>query len=309
MPIKVIEGLPVQKQLQLEGVYTIEASRAISQDIRPLKVLILNLMPIKETTELQLLRLLGNTPLQIDVDFLHTSSHTSENTPTSHLQKYYKTFSEIQNDFYDDLIITGAPVEQLKFTEVDYLAELIEVMKWARNHVYSRLYICWGAQFALNFLYGIEKETLGEKLFGIFPYQTLLPEHPFLRGFDETYNVPQSRHTKILTDGISEQADLQILTANETFGPDILCSRDQRDLFVLGHLEYDRDTLKKEYDRDISRGLLIKIPENYYPDNDPERTPQNNWKSHGYLLYQNWLNETYQNTFYDLRELLHSKEQ
>lgn len=307
MPIKVIEGLPVQRQLQTEGVYTIAVSRAISQDIRPLRVLVLNLMPIKETTELQLLRLLGNTPLQIDVDFLHTASHQSENTPTSHLQKYYKTFPEVKHEFYDGFIITGAPVEQLQFGEVDNMAELREIMAWARNHVFSRLYICWGAQFALNYLYGIEKKPLDEKLFGIFPYETKLPEHPLLRGFDDTYNVPQSRHTKIDEGDLGNHPDLEILTAHHQFGPDILCSRNQRDLFVFGHLEYDRETLKKEYDRDVSRGLPIAIPENYYPGDDPEKTPQNNWKSHGYLLYNNWLNETYQNTFYDLEELLTQK--
>lgn len=301
MPIKVIEGLPVEKQLQQEGVYTIADSRAIRQDIRPLKVLILNLMPIKETAEMQLLRLLGNTPLQIDVDFLYTITHTSENTPTSYLQKYYKHFEEVKDEFYDGLIITGAPVEQLAFSEVDYMEELKAVMNWARNHVYSRLYICWGAQFALNFLYGIKKVELPEKLFGVYPYQTVLSNHPFMRGFDDTYRVPQSRHTKIAYEAV---AGLDVLTEHKTFGPDILCSADQRDLFVLGHLEYDYDTLKKEYDRDVSRGLPIAIPANYYPADNPQLTPVNNWKSHAYLLYNNWLNETYQNTYYDLRELL-----
>lgn len=307
MPIKIIEGLPVRTKLQQEQVYTIEASRAITQDIRPLKILILNLMPLKETTELQLLRLLGNSPLQIDVEFLHMSSHQSINTPTSHLQKFYKTHDEVKDDYFDGMIVTGAPVEKFNFEQVGYIDELKKVTDWAQTHVFSRFYICWGAQFALNHYYNIEKYTLSEKLFGVFDYQNIKPEHPYIRGFDDIYQVPQSRHTKIDYDALNDIPDLEVLTSNKEYGPDIITSKNQRDLFIFGHLEYDRETLKAEYDRDAGRGMDSTVPFNYYPDDNPAEKPKFQWRSHGHLLFNNWLNETYQNTLYDLTKLHEQK--
>lgn len=303
MPIKIIEGLPVRTKLEQEQVYTIEASRAISQDIRPLKILILNLMPLKETTELQLLRLLGNSPLQIDIDFLHMTTHKSKNTPTSYLQKYYKTHDEISNQYYDGLIVTGAPVEKFKFEQVGYIDELRKITDWAQTHVYSRFYICWGAQFALNYYYNIEKLALTTKLFGVFDYENIKPEHPYIRGFDDIYQVPQSRHARVDYEKVLNIPELEILTNNEAHGPDIITSKNQRDLFIFGHLEYDRETLKNEYDRDIETGNDVNIPINYYPGDNPAENPNFQWRSHGHLLFNNWLNETYQNTLYDLTKL------
>lgn len=303
MPIKIIEGLPVKTKLQQEQVYTIEASRAISQDIRPLKILILNLMPLKETTELQLLRLLGNSPLQIDIEFLHMSTHQSKNTPTSYLQKFYKTHEEVKDDYFDGMIVTGAPVEKFEFDQVGYINELRAITDWAATHVFSRFYICWGAQFALNHYYNIEKIALTEKLFGVFDYQNVKPEHPYIRGFDDIYQVPQSRHTRIDYTALNDIPDLEILTSNSQLGPDIITSKNQRDIYIFGHLEYDRETLKKEYDRDIESRQDVDIPVNYYPNDNPSENPKFQWRSHGHLLFNNWLNETYQNTLYDLTKL------
>ena len=303
MPIKIIEGLPVKTKLQQEQVYTIETSRAISQDIRPLKILILNLMPLKETTELQLLRLLGNSPLQIDIEFLHMSTHQSKNTPTSYLQKFYKTHEEVKDDYFDGMIVTGAPVEKFEFDQVVYINELRAITDWAATHVFSRFYICWGAQFALNHYYNIEKIALTEKLFGVFDYQNDKPEHPYIRGFDDIYQVPQSRHTRIDYTALNDIPDLEILTSNSQLGPDIITSKNQRDIYIFGHLEYDRETLKKEYDRDIESMQDVDIPVNYYPNDNPSENPKFQWRSHGHLLFNNWLNETYQNTLYDLTKL------
>lgn len=303
MPIKIIEGLPVKTKLQQEQVYTIEASRAISQDIRPLKILILNLMPLKETTELQLLRLLGNSPLQIDIEFLHMSTHQSKNTPTSYLQKFYKTHEEVKDDYFDGMIVTGSPVEKFEFDQVGYINELRAITDWAATHVFSRFYICWGAQFALNHYYNIEKIALTEKLFGVFDYQNVKPEHPYIRGFDDIYQVPQSRHTRIDYTALNDIPDLEILTSNSQLGPDIITSKNQRDIYIFGHLEYDRETLKKEYDRDIESRQDVDIPVNYYPNDNPSENPKFQWRSHGHLLFNNWLNETYQNTLYDLTKL------
>lgn len=303
MPIKIIEGLPVKTKLQQEQVYTIEASRAISQDIRPLKILILNLMPLKETTELQLLRLLGNSPLQIDIEFLHMSTHQSKNTPTSYLQKFYKTHEEVKDDYFDGMIVTGAPVEKFEFDQVGYINELRAITDWAATHVFSRFYICWGAQFALNHYYNMEKIALTEKLFGVFDYQNVKPEHPYIRGFDDIYQVPQSRHTRIDYTALNDIPDLEILTSNSQLGPDIITSKNQRDIYIFGHLEYDRETLKKEYDRDIESMQDVDIPVNYYPNDNPSENPKFQWRSHGHLLFNNWLNETYQNTLYDLTKL------
>ncbi|WP_017547591.1 homoserine O-succinyltransferase [Salinicoccus carnicancri] len=307
MPIKVIEGLPVRELLKKEDVYTIGASRAHTQDIRPLRMLILNLMPKKEETELHLLRLLGNTPLQIDVEFLYMSTHRSRNTPTSHLQKYYNSFDEIRNQKFDGMIVTGAPVEKLEYEQVDYIDELKDIINWAQTHVYSRFFICWGAQFALNHYFGIGKQELPAKLFGIFEYSNIYPDHPLLRGFDDIYSVPQSRHTTVDWNALRNTPDLDVLTEHPEFGPDITASKERRDLFIFGHLEYERDTLKQEYERDISDGQHIDLPHNYFPGDESSRHPVFNWKSHGHILFNNWINETYQNTYYDLENMVKQK--
>ncbi|MFC3419430.1 homoserine O-succinyltransferase [Salinicoccus hispanicus] len=303
MPIKIIEGLPVTERLHKENVYTIEAKRAYTQDIRPLRIIILNLMPKKEETELHLLRLLGNSPLQVDIDFMYMSTHHSRNTPTSHLQKYYHTLEEVRNRRYDGMIVTGAPVETLDFEQVNYIEELREIVDWSETHVFSRFFICWGAQFALNHYFGIQKSLLPSKLFGIFDYDNLMPTHSLMRGFDDTYRVPQSRHTQVDRTAVESVEALDILSSHPTFGPDILCTKDQRNLFIFGHLEYERNTLKNEYDRDQEAGEKIALPHNYFPEDNPSADPVFTWKSHGHLLFGNWINETYQNTYYDLSEL------
>lgn len=303
MPIKIVEGLPVKKNLENENVYTIEASRAITQDIRPIRILILNLMPKKEETELHLLRLLGNTPLQIDVEFMYTKTHQSKNTPTSHLQKYYNTLDEISDQYFDGMFVTGAPVEQLQFEDVDYIHELKEIFDWSEHHVFRRFFICWGAQFALYYYHGLDKKPLDEKLFGLFDYVNNEPAHPFLRGFDDVYQVPQSRHSNMDMSNIDGNEELTVLTSHPAYGPEILTTKNNRDLFIFGHLEYERDTLKFEYERDIERGLTIKLPYNYFPGDNADMSPVFTWKSHGHLLFNNWLNEVYQNTYYDLTEL------
>lgn len=304
MPIKVVEGLPIIKELEKERVVTMDELRARTQDIRPLKILILNLMPRKEATELQLLRLLGNTPLQIEVDLMYTRTHDASNTPVSHLNQFYKTFDQVKEQEYDGLIITGAPVEQLKFSEVDYIDELNAILKWSETHVFSRFFICWGAQYALNYYYGIEKLKLDHKLFGIYEYTINDDQHPLLRGFNDTYKVPQSRHTKINEEQVRAQAALNILASHPDFGPDMIATRDNHDIFLFGHLEYDRDTLELEYLRDKKAGLPILPPENYYPEDDDRQKPIFTWRSYAFLLYNNWLNEVYQHTYYDLKDLL-----
>ncbi|HHU52929.1 MAG TPA: homoserine O-succinyltransferase [Clostridiaceae bacterium] len=303
MPIQIVEGLPVIKKLEEERVYTIEKSRALTQDIRPLKILILNLMPKKEETELQLLRLLGNTPLQIEVDFMYAATHESVNTRMSYLQKYYVTLDEVKDRFFDGLIITGAPVEHLEFEDVDYIDELDQIMEWAQTHVYARMFVCWGAQYAIHYYYGINKVDLPAKFFGIFEYEKIMKTNPLLRGFDEFYRVPQSRHTRIEHEKLSEVEELDILTKHPEYGPDIVATKDLRDLFVFGHLEYDRNTLNNEYIRDLERGDEIQIPKNYFPNDDPNQKPIFIWKSHAYILFNNWINETYQNTPYNLTEI------
>ncbi|MCD2138499.1 homoserine O-succinyltransferase [Salinicoccus halitifaciens] len=303
MPIKIIEGLPVKTRLEAENVFTIDASRAMTQDIRPLRIVILNLMPKKEETELHLLRLLGNTPLQVDIEFLYTETHKSKNTPTSHLQKFYRTLDEIKDERFDGMIITGAPVEKLDFNQVDYIEELEEILKWSETHVFSRFFICWGAQFALNYYYDFDKITLPSKLFGIFKYKNILPSHPLMRGFDDQFEVPQSRHTRMDFSTLDQHPDLKVLSVHPDFGPDILSTSDSRDLYIFGHLEYERDTLRTEYERDVEKGLDTGMPHNYFPDDDSNNPPYFNWKSHGHLLFNNWLNETYQNTYYDLNDL------
>ena len=304
MPIKIVEGLPIRKELKREQIVTMDESTARTQDIRPLKILILNLMPKKETTELQLLRLLGNTPLQIEVDLMYTATYEVSNTPISHLNQYYKTFDEIKDQQYDGLIITGAPVEQFEYNEVNYINELKTILDWSQKNVFSRLFICWGAQYALSYFYDIDNYKLEQKLFGIYEYDVLEAEHPLLRGFNDTYQVPQSRHTSISIETIQAQTDLRITTKHPKFGPDIITTTDNLDIFLLGHLEYDRETLHQEYQRDKEAGSKIALPENYYPGDDDSKTPKFTWKSNAFLLYNNWLNEVYQRTYYNLEDIL-----
>lgn len=304
MPIKIVEGLPIRKELKREQIVTMDESTARTQDIRPLKILILNLMPKKESTELQLLRLLGNTPLQIEVDLMYTATYEASNTPISHLNQYYKTFDEIKDQQYDGLIITGAPVEQFEYNEVNYIDELKTILDWSQKNVFSRLFICWGAQYALNYFYDIDNYKLEQKLFGIYEYDVLEAEHPLLRGFNDTYQVPQSRHTSISIETIQAQKDLRITTKHPRFGPDIITTTDNLDIYLLGHLEYDRETLHQEYQRDKEAGSKIALPENYYPGDDDSKTPKFTWKSNAFLLYNNWLNEVYQHTYYNLEDIL-----
>lgn len=304
MPIKIVEGLPIRKELKREQIVTMDESTARIQDIRPLKILILNLMPKKETTELQLLRLLGNSPLQIEVDLMYTATYEASNTPISHLNQYYKTFDEIKDQQYDGLIITGAPVEQFQYNEVNYIDELKTILDWSQKNVFSRLFICWGAQYALNYFYGINNYKLEQKLFGIYEYDVLEAVHPLLRGFNDTYQVPQSRHTSISIETIEAQKDLRITTKHPKFGPDIITTTDNLDIYLLGHLEYDRETLHQEYQRDKEAGSKIALPENYYPGDDDSKMPKFTWKSNAFLLYNNWLNEVYQRTYYNLEDIL-----
>lgn len=304
MPIKIVEGLPIRKELKREQIVTMDESTARTQDIRPLKILILNLMPKKETTELQLLRLLGNTPLQIEVDLMYTATYEASNTPISHLNQYYKTFDEIKDQQYDGLIITGAPVEQFEYNEVNYIDELKTILDWSQKNVFSRLFICWGAQYALNYFYDIDNYKLEQKLFGIYEYDVLEADHPLLRGFNDTYQAPQSRHTSISIETIQAQKDLRITTKHPKFGPDIITTTDNLDIYLLGHLEYDRETLHQEYQRDKEAGSKIALPENYYPGDDDSKKPKFTWKSNAFLLYNNWLNEVYQRTYYNLEDIL-----
>lgn len=304
MPIKIVQGLPVRKELERERVVTMDELRAKTQDIRPLKILILNLMPKKEATELQLLRLLGNTPLQIEVDLMYTTTHEASNTPVSHLKEFYKTFDQVKDQQYDGFIVTGAPVEHMAFNEVDYINELNAILKWSESNVFSRIFICWGAQYALYNYYGIENTKLANKLFGIYEYRVEQDDHPLLRGFNDTYHVPQSRHTTIDIAKLEDIKGLEVVTRHPEFGPDIISSRKKRDIFLLGHLEYDRETLEHEYLRDLKAGQEIEMPVNYYPNDDDTKSPKFTWRSYAFLLYNNWLNEVYQHTYYDLTDLL-----
>jgi len=304
MPIKIPTGLPANRILESENIFVMPENRAVHQDIRPLKVLILNLMPTKIVTETQILRCLSNTPLQIEVDLLQASTHISKNTSADHLLSFYTTFDAIRHLKYDGMIITGAPVEHLEFEQVDYWDELCEIMEWSRTHVYSTFHICWGAQAALYHHYGIPKYPLGKKMFGIFQHDVLYPKSPLLRGFDDSFPAPHSRHTEVRAEDIEKKGDLKILSTSPEAGVYIVSSSDGRQIFVTGHAEYDSNTLAGEYFRDLDRGLKIDLPKNYFPGNDPSKTPIVTWRSHAHLLYTNWLNYyVYQGTPYDLDNL------
>lgn len=301
MPIRVPDGLPAIKELEHENIFAMTENRATHQDIRPLRIVILNLMPKKSETETQLLRLLSNTPLQVDVDLLQAATHVSKNTSSEHLMKFYKTFDEIKGYRYDGMIITGAPVEQIPFEQVDYWPELCRVMEWSSHSVYSTLHICWGAQAGLYYHYGVPKHELPEKMSGIFEHRNLCPAHPLMRGFDERFFAPHSRYTGVVDSSIRGVAGLDVLSDSPQAGIYIVASEDGRRFFVTGHPEYDRDTLANEYFRDIDKGLHIEVPRNYFPGDNPKNEPKITWRSHANLLYSNWLNYfVYQNTPFDL---------
>ncbi|NLA72508.1 MAG: homoserine O-succinyltransferase [Clostridiales bacterium] len=304
MPIKIPNKIPARHALELENIFVMAESRAKKQDIRPLRIILLNLMPTKIETETQILRLLSNSPLQVEIELLQMATHESKNTPLKHLLSFYKTLDDIKDEKFDGMIVTGAPVELLPFEEVDYWSELTEVFDWAEKNVYSTLYICWGAQAGLYYRYGVPKYSLAEKMFGIFPHRPLDLFHPLMRGLDDIFYVPHSRHTEIRREDIAKIKDLQIISYSDMSGVHIVSDMDCRNFYFTGHSEYDADTLAKEYFRDLNKGLNIKIPYNYFPENDIKRTPYMTWRQTGSLLFTNWLNYfVYQQTPYDLSTL------
>ncbi|NCD13827.1 MAG: homoserine O-succinyltransferase [Bacteroidia bacterium] len=305
MPVNLPDKLPAVEILKKENIFVMDDLRASTQDIRPLKILVLNLMPLKITTETDLIRLLSNSPLQVEIEFLGLSSHTPKNTPIEHLMSFYTTFSKVKKRYYDGMIITGAPVEMIPFREVTYWDEITHIFDWARTHVTSTFYICWGAQAALHHFYGIHKYPLDKKLFGIFRHRLNDPAFPLFRGFDDTFFAPHSRHTTILSDEIRQQPELTILSESEDAGVYIVSSRGGREFYVTGHSEYSPLTLHNEYLRDMEKGMdSVEIPLNYYRDNDPNQPPLVQWRSHANLLYINWLNYfVYQATPYKHEEI------
>ncbi|MDR1019664.1 MAG: homoserine O-succinyltransferase [Synergistaceae bacterium] len=304
MPIKIPNNLPAAKTLSSENIFLMHEFRAVHQDIRPLEIAIINLMPTKNETEIQLLRLLSGTALQVDVEFIQMATHVSRNTPAEHLKAFYKSFADICDSCYDGMIITGAPVEAMPFEDVDYWPELSDIMEWCRDHVYSTFHICWGAQAGLYYHYGIDKHVMAEKLTGVFPHRSLVHNHPLLRGFDDVYYAPHSRYTTVLAEDIASCHDLRLLSVSDEAGVYIAASNDMRNIFVTGHSEYDCATLAAEYERDVKSGVPTPVPSGYFPDDDPENTPVMRWRSHASLLFSNWLNFIiYQNTPYDLSSL------
>ena len=300
MPIKIQSDLPAKEILEQENIFVMDEHRAMHQDIRPISIAILNLMPLKEDTELQILRSLSNTPIQVDVTFLKTHSHESTHTSKSHLNKFYQTFDEVKHQNFDGFIITGAPVEQMEFEEVDYWEELCEIMEWTKSHVTSTLHLCWGAQAALYYHYGIQKHPLDKKMFGIFAHHVMNRRVPLVRGFDDIFYAPHSRHTEVRKEDIEAHKDLKILAESNDAGVFLVISDDGKQIYVMGHPEYDRFTLDKEYRRDKDKGLPIEVPVNYYPQDDDEQKPLLQWRSHGNLMYYNYLNYyVYQATPYD----------
>ncbi len=304
VPIRIDDALPAKQNLEIENIFVMSKMRADTQDIRPLKIIILNLMPTKLETETQLLRLLSNSPLQIDIDFLQVKSHVAKNVSKSHMDKFYYTFDQIKDNRYDGMIITGAPIEHLEFEEVDYWDELCTIMEWSKKNVYSTFHICWGAQAGLYYHYGIKKKPLEKKLFGVFPHKSLDETHPLMRGLDDKYYVPHSRHTTVSMHDIAQVKELQVISYSDMAGVHIVSDMVCRQFFITGHSEYDRDTLAKEYFRDKAKGLDIEIPYNYFPNDDERLVPIMSWKSTASILFSNWLNYfVYQKTPYDLTEL------
>jgi len=304
MPLNIPDQLPAVEILQEENIFVMRETTAIHQDIRPLRIVILNLMPVKTTTETHILRLLSNSPLQVEVTLLHTHDHVSRNTSIEHLKSFYKNFRQIHELKFDGMIITGAPIEHLNFEEVDYWEELKEIMDWARHHVTSTMFICWGAQAGLYHYYNIPKYPLPRKMFGVFTHQVNNPKIPLVRGFDEEFLVPDYRHTEVRRSDIEKIQDLEIISESREAGVYMVKSKGGRQIFITGHSEYDPNTLKEEYERDLKKGLPIDIPVNYFPNNDPSKLPMARWKSHANLLYYNWLNYyVYQITPYNINEI------
>jgi len=304
MPLNIPNTLPAVEALRKENIFVMDSERAENQQIRPLKIVILNLMPLKITTETDLIRLLSNSPLQIEIDFLQLKSHTPKNTPIEHMKAFYKNFDEIKKSNYDGMIITGAPVEQYEFEAVKYWKEVTEIFDWARNHVTSTLYICWAAQAGLFHFYGVPKYPLNEKMFGVFEHKIYDKLNPIFRGFDDVFYVPHSRHTEVRREDILKVSDLTLLSESERSGVYMVMARNGRDFFITGHSEYSVHTLDTEYKRDMKKGLPVNLPENYYRDNNPKNEPVVLWRSHANLLFTNWLNYfVYQETPYDLANI------
>ena len=306
MPIKIQDALPAQRVLESENIFVMTNKRAISQDIRPIKIVILNLMPTKIETETQFLRLLGNTPLQVDVELLQTATYVAKNISKEHLTTFYKTFDQIQNQKYDGMIITGAPVELMKFEAIDYWDELCRIMEWSRHHVYSTMHICWGAQAALYYHYQIPKHLLNKKLSGVYSHYVTAPLHPLMRGFDDQFFLPHSRYTETTPENLNKHSDLITLAKSEQAGTAIIAHKNGRQFFITGHFEYDRTTLLSEYLRDLQKQANPPLPQNYFPKNDPSEFPPITWRSTAHLFFSNWLNYyVYQRTPYDLKMLDH----
>lgn len=304
MPLNIPDQLPSLEVLEKENIFVMRKTKAVHQDIRPLRIAILNLMPLKIATETHILRMLSNTPLQVEIVLLHPADHVSKNTPIEHLKAFYKTFDEIKEQKFDGLVVTGAPVELLEFKEVNYWNELNKIMDWAKNHVTSSLFICWGAQAGLYHYYGVPKYPLNNKMFGVFNHTVNDPTIPLIRGFDENFHAPHSRHTEVRREDIENIKELQIISESKEAGVYIVGSKDGRQVFVTGHSEYDPTTLKEEYERDVAKGMEIKIPENYFIDNNPANQPKVRWKSHGHLLFSNWLNYyVYQATPFNIDDI------
>ena len=304
MPIKIPNELPAYKTLTDENIFIMDETRAISQDIRPLRIAIVNLMPTKIDTETQLMRLLGNTALQVEVELLHTKSYESKNISKEHLRTFYKTFDDVKDQSFDGMIVTGAPVEQLPFEQVEYWEELCEIMEWSKRHVHSTLHSCWGAQAGLYYHFGIQKYPLEKKLFGVFPHKVVRKSSILFRGFDDVFMVPHSRHTTVLPEDVKACSALKILAASEEAGLYAISTKNGRQIFITGHSEYDAETLNREYLRDKNLGLPIDVPKNYFPNDDDSKAPRVTWRSHANLLFSNWLNYfVYQTTPYNLNEL------
>ena len=304
MPIQIPNNLPAAEILQQENIFVMPEDRAITQDIRPLEIVVLNLMPTKIATETQLSRLLGNTPLQVHLELMHTKSHVAKNTSQEHLLTFYKTFDELKDRKFDGMVITGAPVENMDFEAVDYWPELCQIMEWSKSHVQSTFHICWGAQAGLYYHYGVKKYPLKEKLFGVFEHTKDYPRAILLRGFDDVFYAPHSRHTTVLREDVESVPGLKVLASSEKAGVYAMMSKNGRQIFVTGHSEYDPDTLEKEYLRDKNLGLPIRVPENYYPNDDDTKAPLVRWRGHGNLLFSNWLNYfVYQATPYDISNI------
>ena len=301
MPIKIPNGLPARETLESENIFVMPETRALTQNIRPLRIALLNLMPTKVVTETQLSRLLGNTPLQVELELIQVRSHKSKNTSQEHMLAFYKTFDEVENQFFDGMIITGAPVEQMPFEEVEYWDELCHIMEWSKTHVHSTFHICWGAQAALYYHFGIEKVPLEKKLFGVFPHKVVYKNPILLRGFDDIFWVPHSRHTTVRWEDVAAVPEIKILAGSEEAGLYAMITPGGRQVFITGHSEYDPETLKLEYLRDKNAGLPIDVPKNYFPDDDDTKPPMVRWRGHANLLYSNWLNYiVYQTTPYDV---------